>query len=251
MTIGLSAALLCSAATCPASDGENPAVLTPHEARFDVWRRGSKLGELTLVLEQTENGEFHYRASTEATSFLTRLLRVGSDEAARFAWRDGRIKSVHYQRDTRQPGKKRFWEADFDWASGRARRSGDTDEPDALLADGVIDPLSLRLKIAMALAADPRREDDLAFQVLERERVETQIYRPRGYFNLTVPAGCVTALELERIQEDKPDRELHVWHSPATAWLPVRVRQLRDGKEEMDMVLAESSLFDADAGNCM
>lgn len=225
-------------------------MLTPHEARFEVWRRGSKLGELTLTLEQAGNGEFHYRASTEATSLLTRLLRVGSDESARLAWRDGRIESLHYQRHTRQPGKQRLWEVDFDWVSKRARRSGDTDEPGAVLEDGVIDPLSLRLKIAMALAADPRREDNLAFRVLERERVETQIYRPRGYFNLTVPAGCVTALRLDRIQEDEPDRELHVWHSPAMAWLPVRVRQMRDGKEEMDMLLAESSLFDAATAGC-
>lgn len=249
---GLSAALLCSTATCPASESEseNPAVLTPHEVRYDVWRRGSKLGELTLTLERAANGEFDYRASTEATSLLTRLLRVGSDESARFAWRDGRIKSLHYQRHTRQPGKQRLWEADFEWAAGRVRRSGDTDEPDAALEDGVIDPLSLRLKIAMALAAEPRPEGDLAFRVLERERIETQIYRPRGYFKLTVPAGCVTALQLDRIQEDEPDRQLHAWHAPALAWLPVRIRQMDGGKEDMDLLLAESSLFDETAEDC-
>lgn len=240
---------MCSTPVSQAASGSELAALTPHEARYEVWRRGSKLGDLTLTLEVGANGEYHYRASTEATSRLARMLRVGADESARFAWRNDTIVPLHYQVETSRPGRQRFWEVDFDWTAGYARRQGDTDEPRAALESGVIDPLTLRLKIAMTLAADPRRETDLVFSVMERKRVETHAFRPNGFFNVTVPAGCMTTLHLEQIQDDA-DRELHSWHAAGMGWLPVRVRQLRDGREEMDLLLAESSLLDRSTGSC-
>lgn len=231
------------------ADDELPAVLKPHETRYEVWRRGSKLGELTLVLEAAGDGEFRYHGSTDATSRLARLLRVGAQEAIRFSWNGDGIVPLHYQLDTSAPGKSRFWEADFDWQAHRATRSGDTNQPVTAITEGVIDPLALRLKMAITLAGARPWESDLVFDVLERKRIETQTFRPQGFFRVTVPAGCMKALHMQRVREDS-DRELHSWHAPALAWLPVRIRQLKNGKEQMDVQLAESDLLDGATASC-
>lgn len=214
-----------------------------HTAVYEVLRRGSSIGKLHVRLER-DGDRFHYSTESEATSTLARMLRASADEAAEFQFTSDGLKPSRYEQSTRFPGRNRFWEADFDWEASAARGEDHNGELDVELTESTLDPLTLRLALALAMAREDLAADEYSFDVLERNEVETQSFKNRGYFNINLPAGCLGAWQMERIREGS-DRVFNSWHAPDFHFMPVRILQERDGRQDLDIRLIETSLLEA------
>ncbi len=240
-------ACLAGPVTADDSDNANGSFPIPeHTAVYEVIRRGSTIGKLHVELKEGDDGRFVYTTESEATSTLARVIRASADEAAEFRFTNGEIKPLRYEQSTRIPGRHRFWEADFDWEDLRARGEDHNGELDVELSDSTLDPLTLRLKLALAIRQDGLAEDRYAFSVLERNEVEDQEFVNEGYFRIELPAGCLEAWQLERIREGS-SRVFNSWHAPDFHFMPVRILQERDGRQDLDIRLIETSLIDGEA----
>lgn len=217
--------------------------LPEHTARYDVFRRGSKVGELNLELRADGNGGYHFSADTRATALLFRILGVAASEEGRFAWENGGILPRHYSQKISRPGRDRFWHADFDWNTMQAEGKSHNGELRVPLRPETLDPLTLRLQLAARLADDGGiARERYEFRVLERDEVEDQAFVHRGDERLSLPLGCVDTARMERERDDDGDRNYYAWHAEAFEWMPVRIRQLRGGEEELDLQLAATSI---------
>lgn len=214
---------------------------------YEVLRRGSKIGEVHVSLSQADNGAWHFDTETVATSRLARLAGASAEESAWFVWNNQHIQMLSYRQVTRAATRTRYWQHELDWTEGVSHtRTYEGDHRIELESD-VVDPLTLRLQLAVNLADPAKRRQDQAFRVLERNEIEDQQFLFIDEERVEVPAGCFQALRMERFRREGSSRNYHSWHAEAFHWMPLRILQIKDGREELDIRLIESDL-DLDPG---
>ena len=115
--------------------------------------------------------------------------------------------------------------AHFDYAQGRVTFSANT--PDAPMATGTQDRLSVFLQLGALLAAAPER-----YPAGTRIRVATVSARAADVWSFTIegeetldlPAGALAAIKLERLPRRDHDQTAQIWLAPTLDYLPVRIR---------------------------
>jgi len=216
--------------------------LPAHEARYEVLRYGKKVGELMVSLERLDNGVWHYRSDTRATAWWVRALNMSAEEAAHFVWRDDRIMMLTYHHAQHAPANNRFFQHRTDWEAGTTEVRTEDGEKTLELVDNMVDPLSLRLQLAVDLADESRRRQTHEFTLLDRNEVKQKQYTFDGEETLELPAGCFEAVRIRRIEKPDSDKRNLSWHAPDFHWMPVRILRQEDNKDKLDIRLLETDL---------
>jgi hypothetical protein len=211
----------------------------PHRATYDVFRQGTRLGTVEVRLTLDAGGVYEYTAETRATHFVARMMGVGASETGRFIWHDGLIRPIFYEQQINRPGPDRHWHANFDWAAlvatGRSHRGPFSTE----LRDDAVDPLTQRLQLAVSLMDS--ESDRYEFWVIDRDELEQQVFVRGETSRFELDGSCVRAVHFT-LEESDPARADHTWLTPDMYWLPVRWRQVRDGREVVDVRLSRTTL---------
>ena len=223
-----------------AAESEPP--LPAHEAAYEVLRHGKKVGELMVSLEQLDNGVWHYRSDTEATAWWARALNLSAEESAHFVWRGDRIVMLTYHHAQRAPANNRFFQHRTDWTAGTTEVRTEEVTKTIELVDNMVDPLSLRLQLAVNLADASKRRATHEFTLLDRDEVKEKRYAYDGEESLEVPAGCFDTIRLERVEKPGSDKTNLSWHAEAFHWMPVRILRREDGKDKLDIRLLSTNL---------
>ena len=225
-----------------AADPVNHPPLPAHDAVYEVLRRGSKIGEVHVSLKVVDGDIWRYQTETVATSTLARLLRVSAEESAQFVWRDAHALPLTYRQVARAPTRTRYWQHEIDWQAGLTRSQTHEGDLEIALEKNLLDPLTLRLQVALALQNPDNRGQDLEFRVLERDEIETQFFFYLDRQSITLPAGCFDAIQMQRFRREGSSRNYESWHSERFHWLPLRILQIKDGKPEIDIRLLTTSI---------
>lgn len=216
--------------------------LPPHEARYEVLRHGKKIGELSVSLRQLESGVWHYRSDTEATAWWVKALNVSAEEAAHFVWRGDRIAMLTYHHAQHAPANNRFFQHRTDWEAGTTEVRTEEVTKTVELVDNMVDPLSLRLQLAVNLADPEQRRTTHDFTLLDRDEVKHKQYTFDGKETLELPAGCFDTVRVRRIESPGSSKANLSWHAEDFHWMPVRILRREDGKDKLDIRLLETDL---------
>jgi len=231
-----------TAACATAAMAAEPPPLPPHEASYEVLRHGKKIGELSVSLEQLDNGVWLYRSDTRATAWWVKALNVSAEESAHFVWRGDRIVMLTYHHAQKAPANNRFFQHRTDREAGTTEVRTEEGRQTIDLVDNMVDPLSLRLQLAVNLADEAQRRDTHDFTLLDRDEVKDKRYTFDGEESLEVPAGCFDAVRIRRIEKPGSDKNNLSWHAEAFHWMPVRILRREDGKDKLDIRLLETDL---------
>ena len=232
--------LSAGAATTDAALENAP--LPAHDAVYEVLRRGSKIGEVHVSLQDDERGIWLFDTETVATARLARMLRVSAEESAHFVWRNGHVVMLTYRQIARAPTRTRYWQHEADWEAGISHTQTYEGDLDIELEPQVIDPLTLRLQLAVKLADPANHGKDFQFRVLERDEIENQSFLYQDHETVQVPAGCFDAIRMQRFRREGSSRNYDSWHAQAFHWLPLRILQTKDGDPELDIRLVSTSI---------
>lgn len=231
-----------------ALEGEASAPLPAHTAVYEVLRNGSKIGEVHTTLSRNDQGVWYFETETIATSRLARMLRLSAEESAHFVWEGERIRMLTYRQVARGPLRSRYWQHELDWAEGLSDTR--THEGDHLieLEPGILDPLTLRLQLAVWLAGADRRGEDFELRVLERDEIEDQHLFFRGHEHIEVPVGCFETIRMERFRREGSSRNYYSWVAEDFHWLPLRIRLSDEDGEDFEtrLVATDIELGDGD-----
>lgn len=218
------------------------APLPPHTATYEVLRRGTKIGEIHVSLSQRDDGIWYYNTETEATHRLARLLRLSGEESAHFVWRDNRILMLTYHQVLRTPRGTEYWQHRLDWDEKIVHTKSSEGEFTHEIEPEMVDPLSLRLQLAVDLNDPERRSADHQFRLIDEDELDDEGFTYGGEDRLEVPAGCFDAIFLERVQRPDSVRTNTSWHSENFHWMPLRILQTRKDRDELDVRLLETSI---------
>ncbi len=205
--------------------------VAPFQARYEVYGSGLSLGEAVMTLAAA--GATGYRMSSEVRpNGLAALLVSGRlDEKVRGEIHEGQLWPDRYERRTETRRRNQTVQLDFDWPAGQVQARSDQEQAQLRLAPGVLDPLSLNLRVMWDLQRG-RLPD--RYTLVDETELKTYQIRNEGEETLNTPLGVLRTL---RVSHSKPGktRITTFWFAPEMHYLPVRVAQEKKGKEELRM----------------
>jgi hypothetical protein len=113
----------------------------------------------------------------------------------------------------------------FDREKGRIVFSNN--RPQAAIADGMQDRLSVVVQLSMLIGGQPARftpGTQIAIPTASTREAEDWIFSVEGEEDLDLPGGPVRALKLQRAPRRQYDQKLELWLAPRMDYAPVRLR---------------------------
>jgi hypothetical protein len=123
----------------------------------------------------------------------------------------------------------------FDREGGRVTFSNN--KPDAALAAGVQDRLSVLLQLAALIGGQPQRfppGTQVALPTASTSEAETWLFSVEGEEELQLPGGTVRALKLQRAPRKPYDQRVELWLAPGLDYAPVRIRLTNPNGDTVD-----------------
>jgi hypothetical protein len=99
--------------------------------------------------------------------------------------------------------------------------------PEAALAAGMQDRLSVVVQLSMLVAGDAARfppGTQIAIPTASTREAEDWVFRVEGEEDLDLPGGHLRALKLERLPRKEFDQKVELWLAPGKDYAPVRLR---------------------------
>ena len=123
----------------------------------------------------------------------------------------------------------------FDREKGRIVFSNN--RPEAALASGMQDRLSLMLQLAALVAGRPERYPagtQIDVPTVSTREAEIWTFVVVGEDELQLPGGAVRALKLQRLPRKEFDVKVELWLAPRMDYAPVRVRLTNPNGDTVD-----------------
>jgi hypothetical protein len=224
--------LLASAALLAAS-GAWAAEIVPSDVSYVLSRGMLTLGDARFRLAaHGAPGCWRYESQARPSG-LARLFIGEVSERSDFCVVDGEIRSQRFEFIRADKPSENFT-LDFDWNERVVRSSrGELRE----LKAGMIDRLAMQIAIqrwVVGRAGEPGVEEFTTTKV-EDDRIRTYRFRIISRESLTVPAGRFDTVRVER--SDDTRKSTRFWLAPERGYTAVRVEQIKDGDEQVRMLL--------------
>lgn len=222
--------LLC---VCVAIAHADTAPLLAFNADYQVLRNGKELGHATLRLRAQENDTWEFSSQTRGTAGMASLLGLDIVEKSTFRWHEGQPQGLHYNYAQKAAIKSRDVTIDFDWQSKTANTNDNGRKADVALDAPAMD----RHLVTLALMADLAiGAADFNCRVVEKDKISDQHYVQSGHETLSLPAGSIEAVKVER---DRGDSKRHTtsWFAPRRGFLPVQIEQVEKNGETITLRL--------------
>lgn len=131
--------------------------------------------------------------------------------------------------------------ANFVRAANKVTFSAGT--PDAVLAQGAQDQLSIFMQLAGSLAADPQRGAPGAtvqLQAIGDRYAEHWHFKANALETIKLPGGSFPAIKMTHEATAERRQRLELWYVPAMNYLPLRIRITEDNGDYLDMLWTSS-----------
>jgi hypothetical protein len=125
--------------------------------------------------------------------------------------------------------------AHFEREQGKVTFS--SNRPDAALATGAQDRLSVLLQLGAMIAGDPRKfapGATISIQTASTRDAEHWQFSIEGDEQLQLPGGVLQTLKLTRVPRKEFDQKIELWLAPALDYVPVRLRLTQPNGDWVD-----------------
>lgn len=207
--------------------------LVPNEADYVLSRGMVTLGQAHFQLSPGQRPDcwvYEYQAKPTG---LARLFIGQITERSEFCIENDQLRPQRF-RFTRADKEKENFSLEFDWAKGIVRSSLGELRP---VTPGMTDRLSLQIAVqrwVMARGGEPGPEE-FTVTMVEDDRVKTYRFRITARETVETPAGRFETARVERVDDRK--KSTRFWLAPARGYQAVRVEQIKDGSEQLKMLL--------------
>lgn len=192
--------------------------------KVDVRLRGIPLQGDGLLVWRHDGDSYEARLEVSSPIYPTRTQRSTGRITAlglaptRFSDKGRNEEAAHFERDK---GKVSF----------------SSNRPDAPLAAGAQDRLSVMLQLGAMIAGEPRKYPPgttISIQTASTRDAEPWVFTVEGEESLDLPGGKVGAVKLLRNPRKEFDQKVELWLAPGMAYAPVRLRLTQPNGDWVD-----------------
>ena len=231
-------AALCLLPVLTPAVTRNDAALQPFNSTYKL--KGWGVLEIKRTVTLSRENDLYILRSTNKAAGLASLAGYGPViEETKFTISSGQIRPLTYSNIDQSKISGLNDSIEFDWIGqvAQSKRKGKTFT--VPLEDGVLDPLTVELRVRLDL------ENGLqvaTYRVHEVEEIRT--YRVSRLPLETIRAAGLQVKSVHLvIDAGRKNRQLHYWLAPELTYLPVQLKQLHNGKVEARAILLGSSLL--------
>ena len=208
------------------------AEIKPFTATYQIERSGDAVGEATISLHPIGGGKWKYITESKAQVFL---FAYRDTETSVVTWKGDNVIPQSFIREREYPTRLTRTEQQFDWAT--KIENGNKDEKKQwklLLEDDVQERHSHTLMLRRDLRAGATT---MQYRISDGGKLRYYKYIVSGEELVNTPAGEFKTLKVERDRDDDNTRQTITWFAPDLDFMPVKLRQIEDGKVQADMLL--------------
>ena len=224
-------AFACLLALSPLATAADGLPVTPYQARYEVYASGFSIGEATITLAATGPGAYQMTSDVRPNGLVALLASGRIHEQVSGEIREGAIQPGQYERLLETGKKSDHMQLKFDWSAGQVQARNNADQATLPLAPGVVDPLSLQLVVMKDLQ---RGQTPSQYSLVDRTEIKSYQIRNQGRETLDTPLGKLNTVLINQYTPGKT-RMTTFWVAPDLQYLPVRIMQEKDGKEDLRM----------------
>lgn len=203
----------------------------PFTAHYQVLSDGQPIGDATVRLSTTGNGEYSYTNSSKGTGGMAAMMGASSQETTRFRWQNDVPATLSYDYKLQSSFKNKQRHMSVDPASGKVTVDEGKGPGSYAAVPGMADRNSLPLAIGLALASG---KQTVTVPVGVRQGVEQQQYKVTGTESVQVPAGTFKAEKVAR--SDDSSKRFDAWYVPQKYPIPVKITQADGGGLTLQLV---------------
>ncbi len=208
---------------CSTSLAEPP---LPFEAEYGVYRNEKRIARATVKLELVGEALYRYSRHSKGVKGLAALFNFSETETAEFTLLDGGFRPGHYQSGTRFAGRRRGWQAEFDWQKKTVSGVEDGDPFELETESGLHDPASLQFALINAFRTG---QQPLEFRILDGAAIEDHKFGFEPVKGYSTALGCADGVKAERIRVNS-SRYTTSWHASSAAFTLVRLDHGKHGE---------------------
>lgn len=201
--------------------------LPPFNAEYKAYRSGMELGSASQSLSLNQAGEYtlHFQSSA---SFL--FLSDKRSEISTFSVQGEQLVPRHYRFKRTGTGSDKNTEIRFSLTDKQIQINQDQ----VLPWQGETDNQLFHLDIRRRLAAGETR---FSYQTInEKGQPDEETFEVIGEEKLSLPVGEVDTLKLQKVRANSK-RQTFIWLAPDLDYQMARLKQLKEGKEQLDIQL--------------
>ncbi len=236
---------LAFANSVPTSEDQTNQNLIPaFEAQYDLHRKGDKVGKVHRKLIPTDGNNWQFTMKSKGGVFL---FSVEYFQESHFSWVDGIPRPAKYQQSYSNSFKSAKKNKQlFDWEQMLETGSYHKNNWQLELTPGIQDRLTSILCLRLDLLLQDQKknqqkgelqqQDTFQYPVSYKGKIKEDMYQLMGEEKVSTPAGDFETLHVKKIHQNK-SRVSFVWLAKELNYLPVRIKQFNEGKEQADMLL--------------
>jgi hypothetical protein len=214
--------------------GKIPAhTLIPYTARYSVVKSGTTVGEAVYTLARAPGG-WEFRARARPSKMVSLFVSTVIDEYSLLEPDGTTVRPLKYrfEQTTGDSRDGRILHADYDWQANTISVTDGAKNRRLPLNAGVHDPLSVQLAVVQCVKNDCGKLD---YRVLDDLELQERLFQPAGAESLRTALGLH---ETVKLSYRSGKRETVTWLAPELHYIPVMVRQFRNGKLKSEMRIA-------------
>lgn len=197
-------------------------------AQYQLLQDGQELGQATLSLKNTGNGEYTYTSQSKGTGGIAAMLSANVDETSHFRWTATGPEAISY--DYKLDASIKSKERHLKVAGGKVTVDDGKKNYEFAAVPGMVERNIIGLTLGSALA---QGKQAVTLPVAVKSSVEQQSFKVTGKEVVKVPAGSFTATKMERTDAD---HGFTAWYVPGKYALPVKLTQTDGGNIELQLV---------------
>jgi hypothetical protein len=203
----------------------------PFTAHYQVLSDGQPIGDATVKLSRSGNGEYAYSSQTNGTGGMAAMIKASSEETTHFRWSNDVPETLSYDYKMESSFKNKQRHMSVDPASRKVSVDEGKGPGSYAGVPGMADRNSLPLALGLALASGKQA---VTVPVGVRQGVEQQQYKVTGSESVQVPAGRFNAEKVSR--SDDGSKRFDAWYVPKKYPIPVKITQADGGDLTLQLV---------------
>lgn len=229
--------LLLATLMMAAANASAASALAPYTAHYQVITHRVHAGDAKFQLEQLGPDRYRFSSSTHTIGLVSLFRHDVIKESSIFSVDKNAVVHPLQYRYSHSGDGIQSEAIDFDWTHGIAHSEYRGKKKDVPVPTDATDPFLAQLKLSLQTAAGMTAGK---FPVVHHNKLETYHLQVKGKEAITVPAGRVDTIRVER-HDPGSTRTTIFWLAPKLHYAPVKVEQLKEGDSVFRLELEKIS----------
>lgn len=218
---------------CPTSSADQNTIPN-FTAKYSVSKSGISLGEMISTFKTDQHNNYTYSSITEPKGIASWFSRDTVSEVSRGTYSDGKISSLQYSYSRNGGKKEQDTKIDFDYQSNIATDITNSETKKLAIGEKTTDRQIVQILLMIDIL---NNENDLNYEVINKQELKPYNFKMAEAEKIKTVLGEFDTIKVIRKREGS-SRETTLWLAEGLLYLPVRIKQTKDGstKFEMDII---------------